>query len=77
MLLNFLTEELRKDRLKIFSLLMRKIVYFKILLLADTILMQFGKKGNDTFAMDFQYPLSPLQAFAICLSALDNKYACE
>jgi len=43
----------------------------------DEILLQFGKTGKDHFTMDFTWPFSPLQAFAICISALDNKLACE
>ena len=33
--------------------------------------------GPDTFTLDFQAPMSALQAFAICLSAFDHKLACE
>ncbi|KRX07799.1 Tubby C-terminal-like domain [Pseudocohnilembus persalinus] len=43
----------------------------------DTILLQFGRVGNDLFNMDLQWPLSPLQAFGICLSSFDYKIACE
>ncbi|KAA3479627.1 tubby-like F-box protein 2 [Gossypium australe] len=31
----------------------------------------------DIFTMDYQYPLSAFQAFAICLSSFDTKPACE
>jgi len=41
------------------------------------IVMQFGKTGKDTFTMDYQFPLCPLQAFLIALSSFDNKIACE
>ncbi|XP_053462470.1 tubby-related protein 2 [Nycticebus coucang] len=41
------------------------------------LLLQFGRVAPDTFTMDFCYPLCPLQAFAICLSSLDGKLACE
>ena len=37
------------------------------------ILLQMGKVGKDCFNMDYQYPLSMLQAFAICLSRFDAK----
>jgi tubby-related protein 1 len=40
-------------------------------------ILQFGKVGKHAFTMDFAYPMSPLQAFAICLSSFDNKLACE
>lgn len=43
----------------------------------DHIILQFGKVGKDTFTMDYQYPISALQAFAICLTSFDNKLACE
>lgn len=43
----------------------------------DTVVLQFGRTGKDTFTMDFQYPLTPLQAFSICLSSFDYKLACE
>ena len=36
-----------------------------------------GKVGKDAFTMDYAYPMSALQAFAICLSSFDNKLACE
>ena len=39
--------------------------------------LQFGKVTEDTFTLDFAAPLSPLQAFAIALSAFDNKLCCE
>lgn len=43
----------------------------------DNVILQFGKVGVDEFTMDFRAPLSPLQALGICLSSLDNKWACE
>lgn len=36
------------------------------------VILQFGKIGADTFTMDYQYPLSAFQAFAICLSSLGS-----
>mmetsp|Transcript_12908 Transcript_12908/g.19341 ORF Transcript_12908/g.19341 Transcript_12908/m.19341 type:complete len:405 (-) Transcript_12908:111-1325(-) len=39
----------------------------------DTVVLQFGKCDNDSFTMDATFPLSPLQAFGICLSSFDNK----
>ncbi|GAY39790.1 hypothetical protein CUMW_047150, partial [Citrus unshiu] len=35
----------------------------------------FGKVGKDMFTMDYRYPLSAFQAFAICLSSFDTKLA--
>lgn len=43
----------------------------------EKVLLQFGKIGKDTFTMDYRYPLSAFQAFAICLSSFDTKLACE
>ncbi|KAL1511614.1 hypothetical protein AB1Y20_006407 [Prymnesium parvum] len=43
----------------------------------DTVLMQFGRVGKDSFNMDYQYPLCALQAFGIALSSFDYKIACE
>lgn len=41
------------------------------------VILQFGKIGRNTFTMDYQWPMSALQAFGMCLSAFDNKLACE
>ncbi|GBC08982.1 hypothetical protein RclHR1_08520008 [Rhizophagus clarus] len=43
----------------------------------DYIIMQFGRVEEDTFTMDFMYPMCPLQAFAIALTSFDAKLACE
>ncbi|KAF5467748.1 hypothetical protein F2P56_011968 [Juglans regia] len=43
----------------------------------DKIILQFGKVGKDMFTMDYRYPVSAFQAFAICLSSFDTKLACE
>ena len=43
----------------------------------DTVVLQFGKVGDNSFTMDFTYPMSALQAFSICLSSFDHKLACE
>jgi len=43
----------------------------------DRVVLQFGRVGKDLFTMDVQWPLSPLQAFSICLSSFDYKLACE
>jgi len=37
----------------------------------EKIVLTFGKVGDDDFTMDFTYPLTPLQAFGICLSSFD------
>uniref|UniRef100_A0A3P9QG03 TUB like protein 3 n=1 Tax=Poecilia reticulata TaxID=8081 RepID=A0A3P9QG03_POERE len=43
----------------------------------DYIIMQFGRVAEDIFTLDYSYPMSALQAFAIGLSSFDNKLACE
>lgn len=43
----------------------------------DTVMLQFGKVSTNRFTLDFRYPLSPMQAFSIALSAYDFKLMCE
>ncbi|GFQ03909.1 tubby-like F-box protein 14 [Phtheirospermum japonicum] len=43
----------------------------------DKNILQFGKVGKNMFTMDYRYPLSAFQAFAMCLSSFDTKLACE
>ncbi|XP_057964179.1 tubby-like F-box protein 3 [Malania oleifera] len=43
----------------------------------EKVILQFGKVGKDVFTMDYQYPISAFQAFAVCLSSFDTKIACE
>lgn len=43
----------------------------------ENVILQFGKVGKDVFTMDYRYPVSAFQAFAICLSSFDTKIACE
>uniref|UniRef100_A0AC35TYD0 Tubby-like protein n=1 Tax=Rhabditophanes sp. KR3021 TaxID=114890 RepID=A0AC35TYD0_9BILA len=43
----------------------------------DFVVMQFGKIDSESFTMDFRYPLSPIQAFAIAMSSFHGKLACE
>ena len=40
---------------------------------AGRVVVQFGKRGREDFSLDFSYPLSPVQAFALALSSLDDK----
>jgi len=37
------------------------------------IVLTFGRVGADKFTMDFTHPLTPIQAFGICLSSFDTK----
>lgn len=41
----------------------------------DNIILQFGRVGKNKFNMDVCYPLSPFQAFAICVACMDGKLA--
>lgn len=43
----------------------------------ETVLLQFGKVGDDVFTMDYRQPLSAFQAFAISLTSFGTKLACE
>ncbi|VAI76576.1 unnamed protein product [Triticum turgidum subsp. durum] len=43
----------------------------------EKVILQFGKVTKDMFTMDYRYPLSAFQAFAICLTSFDTKLACE
>ncbi|KAG2468012.1 TULP1 protein, partial [Polypterus senegalus] len=43
----------------------------------DYIVMQFGRVAEDTFTLDYSYPMCAVQAFAIALSSFDGKLACE
>jgi len=43
----------------------------------DYVILQFGRVESDLFTMDFQYPMTAVQAFAISLSSFDGKLACE
>lgn len=43
----------------------------------EQVLLQFGRTAKDTFSMDFQWPMSPFQAFAVTLSSFDSKIACD
>lgn len=39
----------------------------------ETVILQFGKVGDDVFTMDYRRPLSAFQAFAICLTSFGTK----
>lgn len=40
-------------------------------------MMQFGKRDDHVFSMDFQYPMNAVQAFAIALTSFDGKLMVE
>lgn len=39
----------------------------------DYILLQFGRIPEDSFTLDFQYPMSAITAFGIALTSFDAK----
>jgi len=39
---------------------------------SDNVLLLFGRTGKNEFTLDFQYPIAPVQAFAIALTAFDT-----
>ncbi|CAF3791085.1 unnamed protein product [Rotaria sp. Silwood1] len=39
----------------------------------DNVIMQFGRIDDSNFALDYRYPLTALQAFAIALSCFHNR----
>jgi len=43
----------------------------------DYVVLQFGRVSEHVFTMDYQYPMTAIQAFGICLSSFDGKLACE
>lgn len=43
----------------------------------ETVFLQFGRVGKEVFNLDFRWPMSPFQAFAMCLSSFDYKLGCE
>jgi hypothetical protein len=44
---------------------------------ARPLLLQFGKAGKDEFILDFRHPLSPVQAFALGITAIARKLSSE
>ena len=44
---------------------------------SEKIILQFGRVSDDEFTMDLDWPMTPLQAFAISLSSFDSKIACD
>lgn len=43
----------------------------------NSVILQFGRVAQDEFTMDMQWPICPLQAFAITMSSFDSKIACD
>lgn len=53
------------------------MLFFPSLSAENYIVVQFGRISEDIFTLDYQYPVSAVQAFAIALSSFDSKLACE
>lgn len=43
----------------------------------EHVVLQHGRVGQDMFSMDMGWPVSPIQAFAVCVSSLHAKLAVE
>eukprot|EP00935_MAST-01C_sp_MAST-1C-sp1_P001138 g1138.t1 len=43
----------------------------------DDIALMFGRRGDNEFAMDYRWPVSAFQAFAVAISSCNSKLACE
>lgn len=43
----------------------------------EYVVLQFGRVGAEKFTMDYQWPMTALQAFQIVLTSFDWKLACE
>ena len=41
---------------------------------SDNVILQLGKVSKTEFNMDYSYPLTPIQAFAICISVIDRSF---
>jgi len=52
-------------------------VFSKINDSEEDLILQFGRFSDTTFILDFKYPFSIFQAFAIALSSIDGKFACD
>jgi tubby-related protein 1 len=42
---------------------------------SDGVVLQFGRVAKDRFTLDLKYPMSPFQAFCICVACMDGKIA--
>jgi len=42
---------------------------------SEDIILQFGRVAKNRFTMDLKFPMSPMQAFAVCVACLDGKIA--
>jgi len=44
---------------------------------SDNIILQFAEsKKENEYILDFQFPLTPIQAFGIAISSIQNKLLC-
>ncbi|CAN0033824.1 unnamed protein product [Phaeothamnion confervicola] len=66
--LGYFVLEFHRDRIK-----RQSVKNFLLRTADDAFVLQFGRvDAKDTFALDFQNPLSPLQAFATALASCDS-----
>lgn len=63
------------DRVKISSV--KNLILSHAFSNADSFVLVFGKREKGMFSLDFGFPFSPLQAFAVALSSLDFKLCSE
>ena len=45
---------------------------FQLVMVDEKVVMQFGKRGKNTFILDWGWPLTPIQAFGIALAVMDH-----
>ena len=45
---------------------------FQLVTVDEKVVMQFGKRGKNTFILDWGWPLTPIQAFGIALAVMDH-----
>jgi hypothetical protein len=50
---------------------------FNLIGIDSSIILSFGKKKKNSYAMDLTYPLSLVQALGICISTLASKFISE
>jgi hypothetical protein len=43
----------------------------------DRLIVQFGRVAPDEFTLDYRFPMTAAQAFAVALASLDPKLGCE
>lgn len=76
--LNFNNDRVTRPSVKNFQLVQRQSVASEgSPVTPGRLVAQFGRVDDDLFTLDFSFPLSPLDAFAACLSAFESRFARE